>query len=146
MNTTGRTTKELPGPEVIHLDQQHFPQPWSVRQWEDLDPRSHCLYVFRLQNEVLGFALFGTVPEDNVAHLYKILILPEVRGQGVAKVLWRFAAQDIAAQHKLSVYLEVEANNVQAIRFYQKLGFLVLSRKKFFYSNGQDALILQLTL
>jgi ribosomal protein S18 acetylase RimI-like enzyme len=45
-----------------------------------------------------------------------------------------------------SVYLEVEATNFRAKSFYEKVGFNLLRRNKGYYSSGEDALIMSLTL
>ncbi len=150
MNTTGKLRSiDLAGSaldEVISMDHQYFPNPWTEQQWRDLNPALNLLLVWQPQDKCQGFALFGAVPGDNSAHLYKILLHPDCRGTGMAQEFWQASCLFLKANGIISVYLEVEADNAPAITFYQKVGYKLLRKSKGYYSNGQDALIMELTL
>lgn len=150
MNTTGKLREvnlAEPGREqVILLDHQHFPNPWTEQQWQDLNPDQNLLLEWRPAEHCQGFALFGAVPGDNTVHLYKILLHPDYRGTGMAQDFWKAICLFLQSKGIISVYLEVEANNHRAVSFYEKVGFTLLRKNKGYYSNGQDALIMELTL
>ena len=150
MNTTGKLREAgLAGPElneIILLDHLHFPNPWSEQQWRELNPDQNLILAWRSQDKCQGFALFGAVPGDNTVHLYKILLHPNYRGTGMAHDFWRASCLFLKSKGIISVYLEVEADNNRAISFYEKVGFTLLRKNKGYYSNGQDALIMELTL
>lgn len=150
MNTTGKIrATDLAGPnlgEVILLDHQHFPNPWAEQQWRELNPDQNLLLEWGSQDKCQGFALFGAVPNDNTVHLYKILLHPDYRGTGMAQDFWKAICLFLKSKGIISVYLEVEADNNRAISFYEKVGFTLLRKNKGYYSNGQDALIMELTL
>lgn len=150
MNTTGKLrATDLAGPNlaaVISLDHQHFPNPWTEQQWRELNPDQNLLLEWRSQDKCQGFALFGAVPSDNTVHLYKILLHPDYRGTGMAQDFWKAIYLFLKSKGIISVYLEVEADNNRAISFYEKVGFTLLRKNKGYYSNGQDALIMELTL
>ena len=143
MNTTGRLSVESPSLQVAEFDEGHFPRPWSYGQWSELDPDHHFLLTWRNQFESLvAFALFGFAPGDKTAHLYKVLIHPESRGSDVSREFWSSITRELFNKGFDSIYLEVEASNKRAIRFYQKNGFQILRINKCYYSNGEDALIM----
>jgi ribosomal-protein-alanine N-acetyltransferase len=96
--------------------------------------------------ELKGFALLGTVPGDDVAHLYKIVIAQTDRGSGTSQEFWAQITKQLVLFGITRVYLEVQGDNSRAINFYLKLGFKTLRKAKGFYSNGSDALIMELTL
>ncbi len=148
MSITGRLAgPEAPSAEVISLDRELFPRPWTAEQWESLLVDKFLLYSWRgQQSGLLGFALFGVVPGDDVAHLYKIILRPEHRGAGEARAFWSSISQELRARGYGSVYLEVEGLNNAAIRFYEKVGFHHLRRVGSYYSDGSDALMMNLTL
>lgn len=146
MNTTGKLVVGPPTDEVMALDQAEFPHPWTKQQWQELDQTSCKLFSWIENDKLLGFALFGTPPFDDVAHLFKILILKEKRGSGASSEFWSNIKKELRDQGFKSVYLEVESSNARAFHFYQKSGFSLLRTNKAYYSNGDDALIMLLTL
>ena len=146
MNITGKIAIENPTQEVIEMDQELFPNPWDTSQWKKLDPNLNHLFTWRMGEELKGFALLGTVSGDDVAHLYKIVIAQSDRGSGISKEFWAQISNQLVPLGFRRVYLEVEGDNSRAINFYLKLGFKTLRKVKGFYSNGSDALIMELTL
>lgn len=147
MNTTGSMSEgpdDLPG--IIELDQKYFPHPWTPEQWQGLNHDQHQVLAWKNQEKILGFALFATVPGDDVAHLYKILVHPEARGSKVILEFWSAILGKLRGLGFRQVYLEVEASNERAVGFYKKVGFVSLRRVKGYYSNGSDGLMLQLML
>ena len=143
MNTTGKPQDLL---AVIELEQDHFQSPWTVPQWESVDWNTHQLFTHHHQEKLRAFALFGMVPGDSTAHLYKILIHPELRGSTLTAQFWSDILDQLKGSGKTSIYLEVAASNERAIRFYEKQGFSLLRRNKAYYSSGEDALMMSLTL
>ena len=147
MNTTGNFQVHTSFPDdVIKLDFDYFPRPWTKDQWQNLNPSHNHLFSWTKENELLGYALFQYLSGDDTAHLLKILMLPKVRGSGESHAFWGELTYYLRAQRLKNLYLEVEATNAQAIGFYEKCGFNLLRRNKAYYSNGEDALIMSMTL
>ena len=146
MNTTGNLTqlsKMSDLSDVIKMDQQFFPNPWTLDQWQELNFDRHLLFTWKGNK---GFALFGFLPGDDVAHLYKILIRPDQQGKGESQEFWSNILPQLQLMQAKSIYLEVEATNLRAIGFYQKASFKTLRKVKSYYSDGSDALMMSLTL
>jgi ribosomal-protein-alanine N-acetyltransferase len=146
MNITGRLHKEKVSTEIISLDQTFFPTPWTTQQWIELNPETHSLYSWRIQDNLVGFSLLWTFEGEGAAHLLKILLLEESRGSGSSHLFWSAIENCLRARGFSSVYLEVEAKNLRAQGFYSKMGFQLLRRVKGYYSSGDDALMMSLTL
>lgn len=147
MNTTGNFLVETSVPDdVIIADQTFFHNPWSDSQWLELDLTQNVILTLRKENLLVGYALFQIVNGDDTAHLLKILINPEDRGGKAASDFWKNIVSFLKMRQCQSIYLEVEATNSRAISFYNKSGFKLLRRNKAYYSNGEDALMLSLTL
>jgi ribosomal-protein-alanine N-acetyltransferase len=147
MNTTGNFHAELTIPyDVIRLDQDHFPHPWTEAQWKELSPAQNHLFTWKQENKLIGYALFQYLTGDDTAHLLKILVLPESRGRGEVQKFWKEVLIYLKEQGLKNIYLEVEAGNTRAISFYEKCGLQHLRRNKGYYSNGEDALIMSMTL
>lgn len=150
MNITGKLLRvQLNDPQfekVLLIDQADFPRPWNRNDWTSLDFRFHHLLIFEGRFDVDGFCLFSIVPGDDSAHLLKICLIKELRGQGKAVQFWSEILRYLEGQSVNSVFLEVESDNSDAIRFYSKVSFNRLRLIKGYYSDGKDALTMSLTL
>ncbi|EPG35901.1 GNAT family N-acetyltransferase [Acinetobacter colistiniresistens] len=77
------------------------------------------LYKYLIDHEIVGF--LGT-SHDNIEMLF---ILPEYRRSGIGQTFVHFAVQ------QLQIYkVDVNEQNLQAVNFYQKMGFHILSRSE----------------
>ncbi len=80
------------------------------------------------------------------AELLFIFVRHDKRGIGLARGLmesWIASMQDLDIE---SIFLEVRPSNRGAIELYASLGFKQISRRKSYYANGEDAMIMQLEL
>ncbi len=149
MNTTGKiqelTSRDHFWEEVVNLDQKYFPRPWKQEDWDSIDLSQHALWVIESNDRAIGFALFST-PQDETAHLLKILIIPEQWASGRAREFWNHISETLRSRGYSKVYLEVEESNGRAQGFYRKLGFQLLRRVKSYYSDGEAGVMMQLTL
>ncbi len=150
MNTSGDRSfiaEELSVPsEIVELDAQYFNSPWSKTQWADTDLNYHKLFTWRNGDLIKGFALLQIIPGDLQAHLLKICLIKEVQGTGESIKFWHELAKILGQSEINSIFLEVEKSNKRALGFYLKLGFKNLRLVKNFYSNGESAQTMLLTL
>ncbi|GAB4019450.1 MAG: hypothetical protein Fur0010_21440 [Bdellovibrio sp.] len=125
--------------ELKHLD-QYFPFPWSEQAWSMLGDNSahHLGFVLYQHERTIGFCLYGLNP-DQVAHLYKIIVHPDFRRQGLSRRLFDSSLKELMALAFHSIFLEVEADNLAANNLYTSLGFKKLHTAKNFYGQGRHA-------
>lgn len=76
-----------------------------------------------------------------------IYVAPEVRGTGVFEGLIE-AAKRIASHDQGSqrLGLEVRADNLRALKAYARVGFQEVSRRRGYYRDGCDAILLEIAL
>lgn len=150
MNTTGNLLRLNPEhehfPKILELDHEQFPKPWSTGDWENLNWDHHHLFGWQVQNQLLGFALFSFIPNDDTAHLLKICLHIKLRGSGQAQLMWNNCQSELKQLDVKGVFLEVEADNLRAIGFYKKLKFETLRTIKAYYSDGSDAVTMRMTI
>lgn len=129
---------------IIRVDQVHFPWPWSLNSWREyLNKNNFYCSALCDQNDILGFCLFNLNKLESLGHLLKIVVTPTNRGSGIGKVLHRSTEKRLAFAGVKKLHLEVETSNMYAIKMYNELGYLTLVRKKQFYSDGTDAVVMQ---
>jgi [ribosomal protein S18]-alanine N-acetyltransferase len=141
--------KKTPEPLEIkafyQLDQDHFPFPWTHKMWSDTlyNIEEHLLLSLSSGDNLVGFSLFKVDHYEKLAHLYKILVKDNMRLLGLGNQLLEKSIDYLKQEQFISIVLEVEQNNLSAQKLYSKALFEIIHRKTKFYSNGQDALIMQ---
>lgn len=142
MNVRRGTVQDVAA--IVALETLAFgSEAWTESQvTAELDAATHTLLVADRAGEVVGY---GCISEaGDVADLLRIVVTPSSRRGGVASVLLRsLAGQATSADRML---LEVAASNINAQAFYTALGFEEIARRRRYYANGEDALILSAPL
>lgn len=134
--------------QIFQLDQEDFPFPWSQSTWEKLESQSaHVSLALLHQGQSLnGFSLFRPDHPGSTAHLDKIVISRDLRKKGIGRWLLKDSMEQLELQGIRNFTLEVEEDNQSAFDLYKGLGFIELHRVEKYYSNGQNALVMQRTL
>lgn len=125
-------------PAVARLDRELFgADAWTGAQVaEELLGEHRRAWV--IGEPLVGYAVTRTV--GDVTDLQRIAVHPEHRRRGLAGVLLAAAATD--GQRMI---LEVSARNHGAVAFYAAAGFVEIDRRRRYYRDGSDALVLQRT-
>lgn len=131
---------------VASVESQTFPDDaWSAEQfWQELaQPTRHYL-VALLEDQVVGYAGAFVLPPDS--DVQTISVHADSQGRGVGRRLLvelLTVARQAACTHMM---LEVRSSNASAIALYEVHGFSVLSTRRRYYPNGDDALIMRADL
>ena len=88
-----------------------------------------------------GFILLRLAGPE--AEVLTIAVAPEARRQGIANSLVSEAVATLRQRSIAEVFLEVAAQNSAAQALYKRHGFQEVARRRSYYSNGDDALILR---
>jgi ribosomal-protein-alanine N-acetyltransferase len=133
--------------QFVALDQQCLGGMWSLAGYEQewSSPNGFLLGLRSPKTgsrQLIGMGAFWQILEE--AHITLLAIDPQFRNQGLGKYLLN-GLLDIACQQQLErATLEVRASNHGAIHLYQQFGFQVAGRRKKYYPDQEDALILWL--
>ena len=112
-------------------------QSWPKNSWQSfIDTYSSLVIVaFNEINEIIGFLLGRVGPHGDELHILKIAVLSEYRRTGVGHRI----LDEVFKVGAFQVFLEVNTNNINALKFYEKYGFAKVREIKSFYSNGDNA-------
>jgi ribosomal-protein-alanine N-acetyltransferase len=79
---------------------------------------------------------------DTEAELLKITVMKGKRRDGIASALLAHLVRHLAVHGVATLFLEVRADNLPALRFYRKHGFNEVGRRRGYYADpADDALI-----
>ena len=91
-----------------------------------------------------GMILARTIVDE--AEILTLAVLPEARHQGLGRDLLRAAMRKAAKTDARAMFLEVAEDNIAARRLYASQGFTEVGRRKRYYANGDDALVMRAAL
>lgn len=104
-------------------------------QWRD----GFMVYVFR--DEIDGF-IAGTRHSQTEARVLLLAVEPGMRRIGIGAALMNDFMNLCRNQGMMSIRLEVQTQNTSAIIFYRKLGFVIISTMKKYYTDFSDAYVM----
>ncbi|TXH03338.1 MAG: GNAT family N-acetyltransferase [Nevskiaceae bacterium] len=108
-------------------------------------PSAH-VWVVESGDHLSGSLILLTRRGGRSARIYSVIVLPEMRGQGLAARLVAEAEAEARRLNLEAVTLEVRRDNVPAQALYRKLGYVEVRTLPGFYDDGADGLRLRKAL
>lgn len=133
--------------DVAELDRHLFgADAWSTAQVEEeLVGERRSAWV--AGDPLVGYAVTLRVGDPvELVDLQRIAVHPDHRRRGLARALLAAALADAADRGADRMLLEVSADNPGALAFYAAEGFAEIDRRRGYYRDGADAVVMQRTL
>ncbi len=89
-----------------------------------------------------GFSNFKKLGFVKKGHVVSVAVLEEQRKKGIGRVLIEEAIAGTKIKKADELYLEVRCSNNEAVRLYEKIGFIIKQRIKSYYRDGEDAYLM----
>lgn len=123
-----------------------FPQPdrWDAASMQALLAMPGCFACVAEDPSPVGLALSRVAADE--AELLTIGVLPPSRRRGIAQRLIDDVVCEAAGRGAQRLFLEVSVRNVPALGLYRRLGAVEVGRRRRYYPDGGDALILALPI
>lgn len=83
---------------------------------------------------------------DQDMHILNLVVSPEYRGLGFGLLLVRNLVSEGLRRAGKRIILEVRKSNAAAVNLYQKQGFSISAVRRGFYTDGEDAYFMELSL
>lgn len=99
------------------------------------------IYVYELDNEIVGYISYTF--DEEIAEMLNFCVDKSVQNKGIGTSLLNYSINEFESLKGASIILEVNSQNLNAIKLYKKFGFKQISKRKAYYSDGNDALVLQ---
>ena len=135
-------------PVFVSLDKELFPySPWSASQYKEefSAPTRHFVVALDDEQSIIGYAgVFA--PGAAEADVLTVGVVPNHRGQGIARQLMALITDWAHQQGSTAMMLEVKVDNVEAIGLYESLGYSKLNTRKDYFGPGLNALVMRLEL
>ena len=130
--------------QVIAIEQEAFSLPWSADHFIDElhSPHSFPLAAVGGDGSVVGFICPFLILDEG--HILDVVVGSPHRGGGIGRLLVVTALCMLRERGAVRVSLEVRISNAAAITLYRQLGFVEAGRRKRYYENGEDALLMDI--
>lgn len=100
--------------------------------------------VLKAENEILGFA--GIIDTLDQMEITNIVVRKDMRNKGIGNILLNRLIELSKENKKNTIFLEVNSNNLVAIKLYEKNGFKKVGLRKKYYNNTYDAILMNLKI
>ncbi|MEM0271139.1 MAG: ribosomal protein S18-alanine N-acetyltransferase [Thermoprotei archaeon] len=140
--------------DVIMLNRVNLPENYPTQFFYEIlsqFPKTFIIAKHGLQT--IGYIMIRVEKSLSVlrwvnrAHVISITVHKAFRRQGIGERLMLTACNNAYTEYKATeVYLEVRVTNMPAISLYKKLGFEIKEVSRGYYSDGEDAYVMQAQL
>ncbi len=132
--------------DVLEIEQQVYPFPWSRQIFVDSITAGSLLVVMERNQKIVGYGVLSSGGGES--QLLNIAIAPEAQGDGLGEALLRWLIEQARSAGSDMLFLEVRISNRAALNLYMKLGFNEIGERRGYYrlpgGRREDALILAL--
>lgn len=104
--------------------------------------KNYLCFVAEVDNTIVGYINLLVV--DSVAEIINLAVLKNYQKNGVGTKLIEFCIQYLKEKAFIGMMLEVNDQNLPAIKLYEKTGFKKIYVREKYYEGKNDAIIMKL--
>ena len=131
--------------EIMELEIGSIVHPWERKAIESLitDENKRCLVAVADGKIACYVGAESVLDESNIGN---IVTHKDFREKCIGTKLFKAMLDELKASGIVKVFLEVEHDNVPAIRLYETLKFVKYGYRRDYYGAGKDAVLMSLDL
>ena len=124
--------------------QTDFDDFWNFEIFKEELANTNSMYlVLKYENEIVSFGGIKIILDE--ADIMNIVTKKNKRNQGFAKFLLNELITIAEEQNCKTITLEVDENNLPAIKLYKDFEFKEVGKRKNYYKNGNTAILMTYT-
>ena len=128
---------------IVRIENQVYKKPyWSVKMFEKIliDNSNESIWVYGEDSSIFGFIIDSRF--DDEINILNIAIDKSHQKMGHGSNMLLDYLRIIP--EKCTIFLEVNENNYNALSIYKKHCFKKINKRKSYYNDGSDAIIMKL--
>jgi ribosomal-protein-alanine N-acetyltransferase len=131
--------------EAYKIELSVNPSPWKYETFLSSFEVGHKGLICKQDKQIIGFIIFSPINPE--AHILSISVKKEMQSKGIGTLLLNSMLDQCKVMNYKKIFLEVRASNIQAINFYEKIGFSKDAiRNNYYTNNSEDALLMSLSI
>lgn len=131
---------------IAAIERVSYPEPWSEKMFAgELRIGFSNFFTALVDGKIAGYVCFWSI--DGESQITNLTVEESSRGKGLGSKLMAYAVEYSAGRlNNKKMFLEVRADNKAALGLYRKFGFKKIGVRKKYYSNADDALVMEKSL
>lgn len=135
--------------ELSSLEAEIFLDPWGeeiLAHYLEVSEKDKSTYVLydEVDEKILAYVIVQTLYDE--MEIMRFAVVPNRRREGLGKKLLNLLTSKAAELELKKIILEVNSINYKAINLYKSLDFIEVGRRKNYYKQGEDALLMDLNI
>lgn len=123
--------------EILAIERSSFTDPWDRKSFQtDISNEFAVTLSARAGGKCVGY--LSCIALDDYGYIANIAVGKEFRSRGIGRALLDELKRRLRTADVSLMVLDVRVSNEAALRFYREYGFIVLTRRKGFYSNPPE--------
>lgn len=129
--------------DLLAIENACFPLThWSKEIFEE-ELSLNCKFYYMAKYMGQNIAYIGYEKIGDAMNIQKVATLEDYRNCGVASKLVQFVLDNFSSDENVDkILLEVNVNNIPAIKLYEKMGFAKLCKRDNYYKNGDACFVM----
>ena len=137
---------------VININLRTLPEHYSDYFFSSiLTELPEAFIVAEFRNQVVGYIMckiefgfsnFRKLGFVKKGHVVSVAVLEAHQGKGIGTALMLEGINGVISRKSDEICLEVRVSNETAVQMYKKIGFIIKSRLKTYYRDGEDAFLM----
>ena len=128
-------------PDILEVEKMSFSHPWTEKMFEEEISGKFSVYRVVIKDGK-AIAYMGMWVLADEGHITNIAVSKNYRRQGVASLLLKDFINLAKERNLAFMTLEVRASNEAARALYSSFGFCEVGRRKKYYENTEDAILM----
>ena len=127
---------------VYNLELDSYKTPWTKQMFiDELTTNQYAhLFVAEINGVIVGYTGVWIVLDTST--ITKVTVARPLRKKGIGDILVKDLINRCINSDCVYISLEVRVSNENAIKLYEYNGFENVGKRKKYYSDGEDALVL----
>ncbi len=139
MKTALLTKSDLP--KILQLYKDNFADGWNKAMLESAFDTNRFIALGAFENQnLIGLITCSMAIDD--ADIEGVVVAKEFRLKGYAQILLTELENLLNEKDVKKIFLEVRESNIPARTLYQKNGYKEINKRKKYYSDGENAVIM----
>lgn len=123
---------------VSEIERQSFSTPWSSQGFLDALAQECTVFLVAEESDEVIAGYVGMYVSLDEGEITNVAVRPDLRGQGIAKVLLKELLSYAQSHGITRIVLEVRVSNAAAIGLYEGFGFEIIGTRKGFYEFPRE--------
>jgi len=142
--------------QVVQINMSSLPEHYSDYFFESLlRELPESFIVAELNGQIVGYVMcklefgfsnFRRLGFVKKGHVVSVAVLEEHRGKSLGTALMQESLAGMVSKGCDEVHLEVRMSNTAAIKLYENLSFVIKTKIRSYYRDGEDAYLMALDL